>query len=387
MLLRSNLKALLLLFVLSFILQAGVVEAGLFSDIKLWYSEKSNINKHSRVIGSEVKTLYRERKSIQSFAEGARGLIEAYKAIKNKSSKTSLPQILDIATSISKVVKEFNNLAPKAEAMYRNAQPSMQYFSQLTDQTETIQTSKNKILVKSFSDGRLNKLAGANGWSRVWDSIKSDPINLFRWGRLSDEYKLGKVEAQYPLKCAQIAFEASAYYFAARDSIQELLGIQKEIEGIVGGDLGAILNLSGTISKIQNSGNSIEAIGELAQTGADRISKRFDELVKIQNDYVAVNKAYNDKYNRDGTSGSSSTAAAPAASTVPNTGNNRNTTGNSNSSSTKINLNQAMENYQKAYEAYVAIAQQGSAVSQAELNKAISNLNAAKKQVEKARAQ
>ncbi len=387
MLLRSNLKALLLLFVLSFILQAGVVEAGLFSDIKLWYSEKSNINKHSRVIGSEVKTLYRERKSIQSFAEGARGLIEAYKAIKNKSSKTSLPQILDIATSISKVVKEFNNLAPKAEAMYRNAQPSMQYFSQLTDQTETIQTSKNKILVKSFSDGRLNKLAGANGWSRVWDSIKSDPINLFRWGRLSDEYKLGKVEAQYPLKCAQIAFEASAYYFAARDSIQELLGIQKEIEGIVGGDFGAILNISGTISKIQNSGNSIEAIGELAQNGANRISKRFDELVKIQNDYVAANKAYNEKYNRSGTSGSSSTAAAPVASTATRTGGNGSTTVNSSSSTAKISLARAMENYQKAYEAYVELSQQGSAASQADLNKAISNLNAAKKQVEKARAQ
>ena len=384
---RFNLKALLLLLVLSFVLQTGAAEAGLFSDIKLWYSEKSNINQHSRIIGTEVKTLYRERKSIQSFAEGAKGLIEAYKAIKNKSSKTSLPQILDIATSITKVVKEFNNLAPKAEAMYKNAQPSMKYFSQLTDQTETIQTSKNKILVKSFSDGRLNKLAGANGWSRVWDSVKSDPLNLFRWGRLSDEYKLGKVEAQYPLKCAQIAFEASAYYFAARDSIQELLGIQKEIEGIVGGDFGAILNISGTVSKIQNSGNSIEAIGELAQTGANKISRRFDELVKIQNEYVATNKAFNDKYNRNSSSGSGSIATGPAASTLPRADNNGSATASSGSSTAKVNLNQAMENYQKAYEAYVAIAQQGSAVSQTELNQAISNLNAAKKQVEKARAQ
>ncbi len=389
MIFRNSLKALLLLLTLAFIFPAASLEAGVLSDIKLWYNEKSNINQHSRVISSEVKTLYRERKSIQKFAEGASGLIQAYKAIKNKSSKTSLPQVLDIARSISLVVSEFNNLAPKAEAMYRNAQPSMKYFSQLADQTDTIQTSKNKIIVKSFSDNRVNKLAGANGWSRVFDSIKSEPLNLFRWGRLQDEYKLGKVEAQYPLKCAQIAFEASAYYFAARDSIQELLGIQKEIEGIMGGDLGAILNLSGTISKIQNSGNSIESIGELAEVGTEKISKRFDELVKIQNDYVAANKAYNDKYNKSGTAGSGNTSATAARTTVPSTVNsstNGATNSNSSTSAANVSLSTAMANYQKAYEAYVAVSQKGNAAGQDELNKAIRNLNNAKQQVEKAKA-
>lgn len=385
MIFRNSLKALLLLLVLTVIFPVASVEAGVLSDIKLWYSEKANINKHSRVIGSEVKTLYRERKSIQNFAEGASGLIQAYKAIKNKSSKASLPQILDIAKSISQVVSGFNNLAPKAEAMYRNAQPSMKYFSQLTDQTDTIQTAKNKIIVKSFSDNRVNKLAGANGWSRVFDSIKSEPLNLFRWGRLQDEYKLGKVEAQYPLKCAQIAFEASAYYFAARDSVQELLGIQKEIEGIIGGDLASILNISGTINKIQNSGNSIEALGELAEVGTQKISKRFDELVKIQNDYVAANKAYNEKYNKTVSDAPASSPSIPVRASSAGNSSTVNTSSGSSASTSTQSLATAMANYQKAYEAYVAVSQKGSAAGQAELNQAISNLNKAKQQVEKAK--
>lgn len=387
MIIRSNLKAMLIIMVLAFIMPAIQADAGIFDDIKLWYNQKSEINKHSRIIGSEVKTLYRERKSIQRFSEGASGLIKAYKAISNKSSKASLPQILDIAKSISLVVSEFKNLAPKAEAMYKNAQPSMKYFSQLADQTETIQTNKNKILVKSFSDGRLSKLAGANGWSRVFDSVKSDPLNLFRWGRLQDEYKLGKVEAQYPLKCAQIAFEASAYYFAARDSVQELLGIQKEIEGILGGDLGAILNVAGTVNKIQNSGKSIESLGELAEVGTQRIGKRFDELLKVQEEYVAINKSYNEKYSKTPTaSGSSSSTTVSASGTTArqNTTSAAPSTGNT-SGSAAVSLERAMANYQKAYQAYVEISQKGDA-SQSEVNKAINELNTAKRQVEQAKA-
>ncbi len=386
MIIRSNLKAILIIMVLAFIMPAIQADAGFFDDIKLWYNQKSEINKHSRIIGSEVKTLYRERKSIQRFSEGASGLIRAYRAISNKSSKASFPQLLDIAKSISLVVSEFKNLAPKAEAMYKNAQPSMKYFSQLADQTDTIQTNKNKILVKSFSDGRLNKLAGANGWSRVFDSVKSDPLNLFRWGRLQDEYKLGKVEAQYPLKCAQIAFEASAYYFAARDSIQELLGIQKEIEGILGGDLGAILNVAGTVNKIQNSGKSIESLGELAEVGTQRIGKRFDELLKVQEEYVAINKSYNDKYNKTPSASGSSGSTVSASSTVPrqNTTSAAPSTGNT-SGSAAVSIERAMANYQKAYQAYVEISQRGDA-SQSEVNKAINDLNAAKRQVEQAKS-
>lgn len=384
---RIHLKALLFMFMFAMLVAPQQAEAGVFSDIKLWYNEKSNINKHSRVVGGEVKTLYRERKSIQSFAEGATGLVRAYQAIKNKTSKTSFPQLLEIARSITQVVSGFNNLAPKAEAMYKNAQPSMKYFAQLADQTDTIQTSKNRIMVKSFSDNRVNKLAGANGWSRVFDSIKSQPMNIFRWGRLSDEYKMGKIEAQYPLKCAQIAFEASAYYFAARDSVQELLGIQKEIQGIMGGDLSAILNMSGTINKIQNSGRSIESLGELAEVGATNVTKRFDELLTIQNQYVAANKAYNEKYNKPANSSTGTASAPTAASTVGSRTQTSAGVGNASSSgSSAVNLKTAMATYQKAYETYVSLSQSGSA-SQAEMQRAVSNLQKAKQQVERAKAQ
>jgi len=253
--LRSlQLKTLLGLLLFAIIFTVSDVQAGVFSDIKLWVSEQANIRQHSKNITSEVKTLYRERKSIQRFAEGASNLIKVYQSIRNKNLKSNFPQLLDIARSISQVVTEFSNLAPKAEAMYKKAQPSMKYFAELADQTQTIQTVKKKIVVKTFSENRLMSLAGANGWNRVFDAVKENPINIFKWGRLSDEYKLGKIEGQYPLKCAQIAFEASGFYFAAKESMQDLLGIQSEIKGILGGDLNSILNLGNTVNKIQNSG-------------------------------------------------------------------------------------------------------------------------------------
>lgn len=402
-------KALFGLLLFAILFSANTAQAGVFADVKLWVSEQANIRQHSKIIGAEVKTLYRERKSIQRFAEGASGLIKVFQSIKNKNLKSNFPQLLEIARSISLVVSEFSNLAPKAEAMYKKSQPSMKYFSELADQTQTIQTAKKKIVVKTFSENRLMSLAGANGWNRVFSAVKENPLNIFRWGRLSDEYKLGKVEGQYPLKCAQIAFEASGFYFAARESMQDLLGIQNEIKGIMGGDLSAILNLGNTVNKIQNSGNSIESIGELAKEGTSKLSTRMDELVKIQNEYVAATKTYNQKYNKSEGS-TSATAGLPSASTTSYTssGSNassRNTTPSSSGTTYSpnsraptspapgtttrnvpaVSLQQAMANYQKAYEAYIKISQAGSA-SQAQLNTAVENLAVARKQVEQAKA-
>lgn len=406
MLRNLQLKSLfaLLLFAILFCVQS--TQAGVFADIKLWTSEQASIRQHSKVITSEVKTLYRERKSIQRFAEGASGLVKVYQSIKNKNLKSNFPKLLEIARSISLVVSEFSNLAPKAEAMYKKAQPSMNYFSQLADQTQTIQTAKKKILVKSFSDKRLMSLAGANGWDRVFSSVKENPVNIFKWGRLSDEYKLGKIEGQYPLKCAQIAFEASGFYLAARESMQDLLGIQNEIKGIMGGNLNSILNLGNTVDKIQNSGNSIESVGELAEQGTQKLSMRMTELVKLQEEYVAANKAYNQKYNKSDNSRSSGPTAGntvtPArtssTSTSAPTSNssssvyspNSKTSGSTSKASAAgnvpaVTLQQAMTNYQKAYEAYIKIAQTGNA-NQAEVNKAVESLSIARRQVEQAKA-
>ncbi|PKL44616.1 MAG: hypothetical protein CVV41_04435 [Candidatus Riflebacteria bacterium HGW-Riflebacteria-1] len=400
-------KALLGLLLFAILFSAQTARAGVFADVKLWVSEQASIREHSKVIGNEVKSLYRERKSIQRFAEGASGLVRAYQAIKNKNLKSNFPQLLEIARAISLVVSEFSNLAPKAEAMYRRSQPSMKYFSELADQTQTIQTAKKKIVVKTFSENRLMSLAGANGWNRVFSTVKENPLNIFRWGRLSDEYKLGKIEGQYPLKCAQIAFEASGYYFAARESMQDLLGIQDEIKGIMGGDLNSILNLGSTVNKIQNSGSAIESIGELAKEGSNKLTTRMEEMVKIQDEYVAASKAYNQKYNKSESS-TAGTAGLPSAATTSQTSGSasRNTTSSSSGSAYSpnsrtpststaspvtqnvpaVSLQQAMTNYQKAYEAYIKISQAGNA-SQAQLNAAIESLAVARKQVEQAKAQ
>jgi len=383
-----QLKALLGLLLFVLLISAQHVNAGVFADVKLWASEQASIRQHSKVIVGEVKTLYRERKSIQRFAEGASGLIKIYQSIKNKNLKSNFPQLLEIARSISLVVGEFSNLAPKAEAMYRNAQPSMKYFSELADRTQTIKTAKKSIVVKTFSEDRLLSLAGANGWNRVFSAVKENPLNIFRWGRLSDEYKLGKVEGQYPLKCAQIAFEASGFYFAARESIQDLLGIQKEIQGIIGGDLSSILNLGNTVNKIQNSGNSIESLGELAAQGTNKLSTRMEELIKLQNDYVAASKIYNQKYNKTDSSNSNSanTAASTTSGYTPVSSNSASSATTTTRTVPAVNLQQAMANYQKAYETYLKIAQAGNA-SPAQLNNAIENLAGARQQVEQAKAQ
>lgn len=371
------------LLMLCLLFTAQVAKAGVLADIKLWFNEKANIVQHSRAISSEVKTLYRERKSIQNFAEGANSLVNAYKAISNKRAKASFPQLLEIARAITNVVKGYQNLAPKAEAMYKRAQPSMKYFAELADSTTTIQTAKNRIKVKGFSDSRLNSLAGANGWGRVFSTIKENPLNIFKWGRLKDEYQMGKIEAQYPLKCAQIAFEATAYYAAAKQSVNELLGIKSEIDGILGGNLEAILNIGGTVNKINSIGGSVEALGDLAEKGAATMGKRFDELLDVQEEYVAALRRYNDKYNERNQSVNtgSYTASSPQSSqttSVVNSG--------SNSSGTNVSLQRAMQIYQQAYETYIRVSQGGQA-SQAELNRAITNLQQAKRQVEQAKAQ
>jgi hypothetical protein len=262
--------------------------------------------------------------------------------------------------------------------MYKKAEPSMKYFSGLADQTNTIQTTRNKIIVKGFSDKRVNGLAGANGWSRVWGAVKDNPLNLFKWGRLRDEYEMGKVEAQYPLKCAQIAFEATAYFAAARQSVNELLSIKSEIDGIMGGKLDAILNMNSTLNKIQSAGSAAESLGELAEKGSRIISNRFVELVQIQQEYVNVSKEYNNKYKKQpqadevstsqGNTYSSGSGQAPA------------TTGGI-AGSSSVSLQQAMNLYQKAYENYIKISQNGNA-DQNVINAAIAELKQARQRVE-----
>lgn len=385
-----RLKAPAILLMIGFLLTLQSAQAGIFSDIQLWFKERVEIRQHSKAITSEVKELYRERETIKNFAMGASTLVESYKSIANKKAKANIPELVKIARAITNVVNGYKRLAPKASAMYKRAQPSMKYFAELADETTTIQAAKKRITVKNFSNNRLNKLAGAHGWGKVFSSIKENPLNIFRWGRLKDEYYMGKAEAKLPLKCAQIAFDATAYFAAARVSVQELLGIQKEIEGIMGGNLEAILNIGNTVESIKSSGNTIEAIGDLAEDGTQLLNQRFIELVKVQQEYVKTANSYKQKYgkdeqnNNDGritTTGSPTGSYEPQASERPVT-----TTGGIINGVESVNLQQAMEIYQQAYSNYIEISQNQNA-DRAEVQQAINDLQRAKQMVKQVKAQ
>ncbi len=379
---KLSVLAILVLFVFS----TQLVHAGIFDDMQLWFKERNQISQNSKVVSNNVKSLYRERKSIQAFATSANSLVQAYKSISNKSFSGNLPKLLEIAKAISVTFKEYNNLAPKFTQMYKNSASSLKYFSDLANRTDTISAAKN--VVKRIPNDRLNSLAGAQGWGRVFSAVKENPINLFKWGRLKDEYDLGKVEAKYPLKCAQIGIEAVAYFNEAKNSINELIGIKSEIEKIMGGSLDAILNIGKTMEKVQNSGKAAERLGNIAQTGAVQLTKRFGEFIDVQNEYSAALTKYNTKYNQPPAS-SNGTASSPTISYGNTTSGSNSASASSGTSSTsaakKISVQDAMAYYQKAYEGYIKIANNQNA-SQAEINQAIAQLQKAKQILQQVKA-
>lgn len=271
-------------------------------------------------------------------------------------------KILNIAAAITTLVTEFNNLAPKAEQFYKAAEPSLDYLSRYTDKTEELTVMGQSVQVKTLSEGKINSLARRNGISRAWEAIKDNPINIFKWGRLKSEYKLGKAEAQYSLKCAQIAFEASTYYDTIRRSMQTLLNIQDDIKKIKGLNLVSIINAGTTVAKIYDAVGSIEGVYIAATNGTTKLNKRFSEMLDAQSNYAAELKAYNSKYK-----GIRITLQAPAASSPSNASSPTNassdkaseqridtTISNINSGMTLLN---AADEYAKAYKAYVAVSQ------------------------------
>ena len=63
----------------------------------------------------------------------------------------------------------------------------------------------------------------------------------------------------------QMTIETLSYYKAADKSIQQLLGIQEDIKGLIGGDLTALLNISSTVNKIKGAGKQVEDLGNIAE--------------------------------------------------------------------------------------------------------------------------
>ena len=386
---NKSLKKLACFLLLSlFVLSSQLVFAGVFSDIKLWVKERKNIYQHSKVVKNSVKTLFKERNSMRNFAKNTNNLVLAYKSFTTKNAKADIPKLVSIAKSIAVVIKEFQNLTPKVKKMYNQSKNSLAYFSELVHNTGTIKKAKG--VIKKIPNEKILKLAGANGWSRVFSSVKDNPLNLFKWGRLKDEYDLGKTEAQYPLKCAQMTIETLSYYKAADKSIQQLLGIQEDIKGLIGGDLTALLNISSTVNKIKGAGKQVEDLGNIAEKGYSNINKRMSEFLTLQDNYVkkldAYNKKYNKKSNTDGNSkptegsqfnSNSNYSSSTSSNQSPNT--------TSNQKIPTVTIQQAMTYYQSAYQNYVKIANTDGA-TQKEINEAIKKLQYAKKIVAKAKA-
>ncbi len=374
---------------------APQLHANWWDDAKFYIKNRAEIKEHSKNVTVAVRELYRDRKSVSQFAHSATVLMQAYKGI--NQAKPNIPQLLEIASAIDTLVKEYNYLSPKCEKLYNQVKPDLEYFSAFQDDINAPDNTKPGILKKTITDSRISKLAGGAGWSRVWDSIKENPLNAFRWGKLQDEYKYGKSEAMYVLKTAQTAYEAAAYYQAAQKSMSELLDIRTQINKLLSGDINAILNMNQTINKVTNGVNAVNDLGVVMNEGIAHLSKRFDEVNKYQNEYLEAHKAYQQKYNVSpsantarSTSQIPSSTVRPVAQTSASAGNVRvqspyNPAPTSNTQgSYQISLAKAQENYQKVYREYTRIISDPSA-SAADRDKAVESLRQARQLLDLAR--
>ncbi|HOY68455.1 MAG TPA: hypothetical protein PLP29_16365 [Candidatus Ozemobacteraceae bacterium] len=357
------------------------VRGGIISDAKFVMNNGAAMVSHSRNITSGVRELYRERQSVRSFIESAATLIKAYRSLSaNKSA--NIPQIIEIAGAIDTLVREYNNVGPKASAVFGRIKPDLKFFESMQE-VKNVQVGRQgeSLQIRTIPDGSVGKLAGLSGWSRVFDAIKEKPSNLFRWGRLRDEYSLGKAEGQLALKACQIAMEGMSYYDEANRSLTELLDIRKQINGIMGGNLTAILNAGTTINKIQSAGGSVERLSGLIESATPRFNQRFAELATAQDAYLKIHQVYRQKYNPQPVTTTGSTAATTSAtSAAPRTG-----AAAGPAATTGTDLRTAMAAYQKAYQEYTACAQDSN-VTQQQVDTALRNLRAARDEYERAKA-
>ena len=363
------------LLIVGMVLVAQSASAGIFGDLSTYWQERSRIKSASKNVVSGVREIYRERTSIRSFTESARELVSAFHSIKDK--KANIAQIVNIAKNIDVLARSYNTLAPKATAMYSKLKPDLDYFSQIKGEEGDfkLQVGSKELLVKTLSDSRVDKLSGAAGWSRVWDTIKDNPMNVFRWGRLKDEYDYGKMEGKYALKCTQIAFEGASYYSAAQSYMKDLLDIRQQINGIVSGDWSAIIGLPNTLNSIQGAAVGVNDFGALLNTAAGRMSKHLDDLGKMQNDYVTLHRNYAAKYLQEGTAAGSTTSASSGVSTGSTTP--TGSTGTIAGGYTNLDLQKAMTQYQNTYKAYASVISNPSA-SERDKQVAVANLQKAK---------
>jgi len=362
---------------------ATAAAAGIIDNAKFVMNNGAAMVSHSRNITSGVRDLYRERQSVRNFIDSAATLIQAYKGLSAKKS-TDIPQILKIASAIDTLVREYNYIAPKAKGVFTKIKPDLKFFESMQEvKSVNLGDNTSKLQIKTISDSTLGNLSGLAGWSRVWDSIKSKPSNLFRWGRLSDEYTLGKAEGGLALKACQIAMEGMSYYDEADKSLSQLLDIRKQINGVVSGDLTAILNISSTINSIQGASGSVDRLSKLLNSATPRFNQRFNELNDAQAAYLKAHQAYQAKYGVTVGKTASTPTAVPA--TTTRTTSAQSSTPTSASTGAAVDVRSAMTAYQKAYQEYTACVQ-NSQTTQEQIQTAIEKLRNARDRYERAKA-
>lgn len=360
---------------------ASAATAGFIDNAKFVMNNGAEMVSHSRNITSGVRELYRERQSVRNFIDSAATLIQAYKGLSAKKS-TDIPQILKIASAIDTLVREYNYIAPKAKGVFTRIKPDLNFFESMQEvKNVNLGNNTSQLQIRTISDSTLGNLSGLAGWSRVWDSIKDKPSNLFRWGRLSDEYKLGKAEGGLALKACQIAMEGMSYYDEADKSLSQLLDIRKQINGIVSGDLMAILNIGSTVNSIQSAGGSVDRLSKLIDSATPRFTQRFNELSAAQEAYLKAHQVYQAKYGV--TVGKTATTATAAPATAPRATPAQPTS--SSASGAAVDVKSAMTAYQKAYQEYTACVQ-NSQSTQEQVQVAIEKLRTARDRYERAKA-
>jgi hypothetical protein len=267
------------------------LEAWSFSE---FFSNQKEMFDRSRRVSNGVRELYRERGAIVRFNDAALNLIQTYKKLQTGGG-TNFTQLAAVGRDIMQVVKDYQTLAPRFDTVYTRISPDIDYFSKMLVKP-TVAEKPPRINIPAFSESEINSYSRLGGVDRMWRAVKSDWTNIFRWGRLAGEYKMGKAEDAYIFKTIQIGLEMSNMYDVSRSCVGELMSIKGDLEKMLGGDLNSILGVSGTLSKISGAGPYIQRLGDVAQVGPKHLDKRFSELKEYQDRYVKQNLEYQKKF-------------------------------------------------------------------------------------------
>lgn len=343
--------------------------AGILGDAKKWYDDRQAFNAHATNVANAVREVYRERTTLTSFTNSALGLIQNYKAAKAAGS-INLSQLINMAPQLLSLADGYQKLQPKVQSVYNRITPDIAYFNQFRG------TENQGTEVPTLSEAKIGGMARTAGVARIWSAIKDKPTNIFRWGRLADEYRYGRDTTAYGLKGVQIAMEFYNAYATSQSAFQELLGIKNEIQQMTQGNLGALLNVGGTLQKINSADGSIKKIENLLNTAPKHFDQRFTELGQYQTNYLNTFKAYSQKYGDPEGRRLASSPVPGASSPLPGQSGNTGATapsgtvstssGNSDSSAWRtppivgdgtitISLPDAMKKYQDLYKDYMKL--------------------------------